>query len=130
MSYDEEWWYRKLQGGQLFETDIGWERFAQTERVVSDYTNYMDTWKQSRRGNETALGRFITRVVPHISKCQKRISVSELDYDGREKSVSKRANFYDFGTLDQCRQSWESKHGKTTWEVVEQLEFDNGDVPF
>jgi len=131
MGYDEEWWYRKLQDGQIFETDQGWERYAQTDKVTVDYINYMDAWKQTRRGNETALGRFLSRTVPHIVKVTRRVNVSEQDWDGRERNVSKRANFYDFGSLDQCRRSWEEKHGKTFWEDAIQLDLeDSNEVPF
>lgn len=131
MGYDEEWWYRKLQDGKIFESDVGWERYGQTEYVTTDYIKYMDAWKQTRRGNETALGRFLSRIVPHITKITRRVNVSVMDYDGREKSESKRANFYDFGSLDQCRQAWEEKHGRTVWEQSVQLELENpNDVPF
>lgn len=131
MGYDEEWWYRKLQDGRIFNTDEKWDRFAQTEKVTLDYTAYMDTWKQTRRGNETALGRFLSRMIPHIQKVTRRVSVEEPDYDGRMKKVPKRVNFYDFGTLDQCRQSWVEKHGAVKWEETVQLDLtDDGDVPF
>lgn len=131
MGYDEEWWYRKLQDGRLFDTDDKWERYAQTEHVINDYIAYMDTWKQTRRGNETALGRFLSRMVPHIQKVTRRISVDEADWDGRPKRVQKRANFYDLGTLDQCRQSWEEKNGKTKWDDPLQLDLEKpDDVPF
>lgn len=131
MGYDEEWWYRKLQDGRIFNTDEKWDRFAQTEKVTLDYTAYMDTWKQTRRGNETALGRFLSRMVPHIQKVTRRVSVEEPDYDGRMKKVPKRVNFYDFGTLDQCRQAWIEKHGAVKWEETVQLDLtDDGDVPF
>lgn len=131
MDYDEEWWYRKLQDGQIFDTDQGWERFAQTEKVIIDYIGYMDAWKQTRRGNETALGRFLSRSVPHIVKVTRRVNVSEQDWNGREKTVSRRANFYDFGSLDQCRCAWEEKHGKTVWEEVVRLDLeDPKEVPF
>lgn len=131
MGYDEEWWYRKLQDGKVFDGDVSWERYAQTEYVTTDYIKYMDAWKQTRRGNETALGRFLSRIVPHISKITRRVNVSVMDYDGRQTSESKRANFYDFGSLDQCRQAWEEKHGRTAWEEPVQLELENpNDVPF
>lgn len=124
MGYDEEWWYRKLQDGQILSSHDGWERFVQTEHLTEDYIKYMDAWKQTRRGNETALGRFLSRVVPHITKTQKRITVDKDDWDGRPKRVSIRANVYDLGTLDQCRQAWEAGHGKVTWNDPVQLDLD------
>lgn len=124
MSYDEEWWYRKLQDGRIFETDSQWDRFAQTERITKDFIGYMDSWKTNRRGNETALGRFLSRVCPHIKKTQRRITVDEQFEDGSVRRVSKRANFYDFGTLDQCRSAWDKHHGKSRWDEPVQLDID------
>jgi hypothetical protein len=133
MGYDEEWWYRKLQDGLLFEYDSVWARYAQTDKITHDYIKYMDSWKQTRRGNQTSLGRFLSRMVPNITKTQRRITVEEEVYEeGRtfSRRITKRANFYDFGTLDDCRRAWEATHGQSSWDSPVQLDIDQPEDPF
>lgn len=116
MSIDEEWWYRKLISGRLLENDTEWSRYVQVSHMVNDFTKYADTWKFTRRGNETALGRFLKRACPHVNRVQRR--VNELVYDqeiGRDKTVTLRPFFYDFGSLDECRRSWDRIYGESDW---------------
>lgn len=123
MSIDEEWWFRKLQNGRLMDSDSKWLTEVACDQIISDFTAYAEKWKFSRRGNETALGRFISRVAPHSKRHQKRVTVEEYDHeDGRSRRVSKRIYFYDFGSLDKCRASWEKLHGKVTWPKEDELE--------
>lgn len=130
MSIDEEWWYRKLQNGRILDHDSKWERDILCDAVTHDFTSYAEKWKFSRRGNETALGRFLSRVCPHITKSQRRIIVEEADETGRPKRVAKRAYYYDFGTLDQCREAWSKIYGKSEWMDPVQLDFDQPEEPF
>ena len=128
MSYDEEWWYRKLCDGRLLDTHTEWERFTKTDDVVTDYIGYMDAWKQTRRGNETSLGRFLSRMVPHISRTLRRVHIEVVNQqNGRPEKKAVRAYFYDFGSLDQCRKAWERAHGKMNWEDPVQLDLDQPD---
>lgn len=118
MSIDEEWWYRKLQNGRLLDSDSRWTRDSQCDAIISDFTAYAEKWKFNRRGNETALGRFLSRVCPHIDRTQKRITVDAYDEGtGRTIPVKKRVYFYDFGGLKKCREEWEKLHGKVVWET-------------
>lgn len=130
LSVDEEWWFRKLQDGRLLETDADWVEEVACDTITSDFTNYAEKWKVSRRGNETALGRFLSRVCPHVNRFQKRVSVDEYDREGRSKRVPKRMYFYDFGTLDQCRTAWEKIYGTTQWARLEELDLKPADPPF
>jgi hypothetical protein len=130
MNYDEEWWFRKLQDGRIFDTDSEWERFAQTDRITQDFVRYMELWRFNRRGNETSLGRFLYRVVPHLTKVRRRTTVDVDDGFGGPKRETRRLMFYDFGTLEECRRSWEKLHGKVDWEEPVQLDIDQPDVPF
>lgn len=126
MSIDEEWWYRKLQNGRLMDSDIEWAREVPCDAIVTDFTAYAEKWKFNRRGNETSLGRFLTRVCPHVERAQKRISVDVVDENdnGRAKRVKKRVYVYDFGTLKKCREAWEKTYGKVVWETPD----DGGEV--
>jgi len=127
MNYDEEWWFRKLQDGRIFDGDGEWERFAQTDKITQDFVRYMELWRFNRRGNETALGRFLARMCPHLTKVRRRSVVEVDDGFGQPKREARRLMFYDFGTLDQCREAWERQHGKVEWEDPVQLDMDQPD---
>lgn len=122
LSIDEEWWYRKLQNGRLVESDVNWTESISCDKLVSDFTSYAEKWKFTRRGNETALGRFLKRVCPHLIRTQRRIVEDDYDSDGRAFRTSKRAYVYDFGKLEDCRQSWVTIHGETEWEDQPELD--------
>lgn len=122
MSIDEEWWYRKLQNGRILDSDPEWRGVIPCDSVISDFTAYAEKWKFSRRGNETALGKFLARIAPHIERSQRRGMVDDYDNDGRPMRKAKRVYFYDFGSLEQCREAWEKIHGKTNWEPQTELD--------
>lgn len=121
MSIDEEWWYRKLQNGRVLESSPEWEGSVPCDSIVADFTAYAEKWKFNRRGNETALGRFLNRACPHIRHSQRWSTVYGYDEYGQTKRVNKRMYFYNFGSLKQCREAWEKLHGKTKWEPKEVL---------
>lgn len=127
MGVDEEWWFRKLQNGRILDQDPQWERDVSCDAVTQDYTLYAEKWKFNRRGNETALGRFLTRVCPHIGKAQRRVTVEEYDERGGTRRVARRSYYYDFGTLDKCRESWCKIYGHIDWQDPVQLDLDQPD---
>lgn len=130
MSIEEEWWYRKLENGRIIEQDDDWKRHIACEIVTKDFTSYADTWKFSRRGNETALGKFINRMCPHLTKAQRRQSFDEYDSQGLSRRVTRRAYFYDLGTLVQCREAWDLIYGETKWPDPVELDLKDPEVPF
>src|SRR5690606_12853989 len=102
------------------DSDSSWTEETQCDTVVVDFTSYAEKWKFSRRGNETALGRFLSRVCPHIQRTQKRVSVEDYDHSiGRSVMKKKRVYFYNFGSLGRCRAEWEKIHGPVKWETDE-----------
>lgn len=121
MSVEEEWWYNKLQNGKVLENDSEWGDCS-TDAVISDFTAHAEKWKISRRGNETTLGKFLSRVCPHLRRKQRRVTTDVyLEGDTRPTRKAKRIYMYEFGTLRQCRDIWESLNGKTEW-LVEDFE--------
>lgn len=131
LNIDEEWWYRKLLDGRILENDEQWERWVQAEMITKDFTDYADRWKFPRRGNETALGRFLKRVCPHVNKAQRQITIREWDHqEGRDKITTKRPNFYDFGTLEQCRKAWDEIYGEQEWPMPLELQIESEEEAF
>ena len=117
LSTEEEWWYRKLQDGHLLDDQSEWTSQVECDYLITDFTKYAEKWKHNRRGNETSLGRFITRVCPHVERKQKRVPVEERDpHTNRVMILKKRVYFYEFGSLKKCRETWEQLHGKIKWE--------------
>lgn len=130
MNSDEEWWFRKLQDARLLEQDPDWTRVVECSALISDFTRYAEMWKITRRGNETALGRFLARVAPHVTRRQTTIMKDTMDQDGYGGRKSIRGYVYNFGSLQQCRESWCKVNGKVTWEESVQTEMENQGQPF
>ena len=130
LGMDEEWWYRKLKDGRLLEADKDWEVEIICDKLINDFVRYAEKWKFSRRGNETSLGRFLSRVCPHIKRTQKRVTVEMYDEEHGTSFPEKRrayvyeigtlakcrAYVYEIGTLAKCRGAWETLYGKTYWD--------------
>lgn len=129
LGIDEEWWIKKLRDGRLQEFHTEWDGIISCKHLTKDFIDYADTWKFTRRGNETMLGKFLSRVAPHLTKKQVR---------GKEKTErgdyeDTRYYAYNFGSLKQCREAWDHHFGKYDWPEIEDLPRDEepaGDVPF
>ena len=130
MNSDEEWWFRKLQDGRLLERDSKWTGNVECSALISDFTKYAEIWKVTRRGNETALGRFLSRVAPHVDRKQTSVMKSMYDEQGHESRRSVRGYVYNFGTLQQCRESWMKINGKVKWDEYNQLDIPETGDPF
>lgn len=129
MSTDEEWWFRKLRDGRLVESHDKWMPHIECNELITDFTKYAEVWKVTRRGNETALGRFLNRVCPHMIRNQTTITKNVMGPDGYSTRSTVRAYVYQMGTLKQCRDSWCKINGKVNWEDTE-LQFDQIKEPF
>lgn len=124
LNIDEEWWFRKLQNGRILDSHNDWQSEITCDNIISDFTSYAEKWKFNRRGNETALGRFLSRVCPHIVRNQCRITVEDYDENGRPTRKKKRMYVYDFGSLIQCRKAWEEIHGEVMWEKNTEMDIE------
>lgn len=130
LSVDEEWWFRKLMNGRILDSDERWLEEIPCDVLIADFTAYAEKWKFHRRGNETALGRFLSRVAPHMDKIQKRISYDERTEDGRLNRINRRAYLYHFAGLEKCRKSWEAIYGEVKWAEPQELDIRMEDPPF
>lgn len=117
LAYDEEWWFQKLQTGRLLDKHHNWETVIPTDTLAKDFTDYLDTWKIMRRGNETAFTTFLGRIAPHMRREQRMMAREMMGRDGYMETKKQRTWVYDLGTLDQCRAEWERINGKFSWPV-------------
>lgn len=120
MDTDEEWWFRKLRDGRLRDSDTKWLEVIPCDVLTRDYTEYTKQWNITRRGNETRLGRFLGRVAPHMERRQLSIKWDEPDPQGYMETKTGRRYCYLFGSIEQCRQSWNAIYGKTDWPEYEE----------
>lgn len=111
LSPDEEWWYSKLQDGILLShsTEGPWPENVLKEELLSDYVERMREFNVARRGNPTAFGSFLRKVVPGIRSWQGRRG-------------DQRPYFYAVPRLEVCRAAWETRAGEVDWPEVEQRE--------
>lgn len=112
---EQDWWLNKLRDGVLFPEDEGWPSEVLKDKLVEDYTEYTRRWSISRRGNLTALGKFLGRVCPGLDAVQKMAKFTEMGNDGWPHSVERRAYFWLLPSLETCRERWEQLHGAQTW---------------
>lgn len=129
LNVEEEWWFNKLQEGRLISDHDDWNEEVMVDTIVDDFISYADNWKISKRGNQTSLGRFLKRVVPHLGRVQKPTDYEEVDA-GRVYKKTGRKYFYQFGTLQECRDSWKQAHGLSSWEDIQFINSQKKKTPF
>ena len=123
----EQWWLRKLDAGSLYD-DGGWPTERVTvERLTNDWTAYNDRHHISKRGNATAMGRFLKKVCPLIKvssrKAAAEIRAGESGGEGFRPGSSvtreKRIRSYEFPPLDECRAAWARRYGARDWDAID-----------
>lgn len=119
---EQDWWLNKLIDGTLFPDQDVWPSEVRKELLVDDYINHTKRWMVSRRGNQTALGKFLGRVCPKLDVIQKIASWDVPNGDGYLKRVEGRAYFWLLPTLEECRERWETLHGRREWVQARQGE--------
>ena len=130
MGIEEEWWFRKLQNGRVLDADVKWRDVIPCDGIISDFTAYAEKWKFARRGNETSLGRFLSRMTPHMIREQTSYTFDEIDQDGRPKRMTRRVYTYNFGSLQQCRDAWDQIYGNNKWTAPQELDVRTVETPF
>lgn len=130
MSVIEEWWFRKLKDGHILDHDTSWISDVPCEKIVNDFLNYAEKWKVNRRENETALGRFLNKSVPHLKRTQPLRSVEEQDEYGHSVSKKRRIYEYNFGSLEDCRKAWEKLNGEMQWPDIQSSSVEQTPDPF
>lgn len=113
LSAEEQWWFEKLQEGKLITNREGWPEEVMKNDLLRDYIAYADQQKLMRRMSPTALGKFVSRVLPeHWPRTFQRYSdVSSQDRFGHEQIKKVRAWHYGLPTLEGARQFWDERFG-------------------
>lgn len=123
---EQDWWLNKLQDGSLFADQDEWPDEVRKELLVDDYIEHTKRWMVTRRGNQTALGKFLSRVCPRLDVIQKLATWDEPAGDGFMRKVEKRAYFWLLPDLDECRGQWDVVHGERSWPMPKQGELVEG----
>jgi len=117
-SQDEEWWYNKLQQGEILADIPNWDSDILRDDLLSDYAQYMDRFKINDRSNATKIGKFLKKVCPTGYPQGKQMS-PQLIRLPNGKETMKRPYCYVFPTLQECRDHWdESKGGPFEWNPI------------
>jgi hypothetical protein len=124
LNVEEEWWYQKLEEGRLLRHGAtnDWMVQVRKDALVDDYIEYTRRFNVTRRGNQTALGRFLQRVCPKLSSMQQMTEWDEPTKDGWTRKVKGRAYFWELPTLEAARERWVGLYGETDWPAYEPLQ--------
>jgi hypothetical protein len=115
----EEWWFQKLDDGQLLPGDERWERYVQKDLLLRDYCDSARNWNLQRRGNQVALGKFLSRVCPGLTVSKRNAEWEEPGRDGTLLVRRGRRNFYELPTLEEARAKWVELHGPVDWTHID-----------
>jgi len=116
LNVEEEWWFQKLEDGRLLRTGTeDWMEQIRKDALVDDYVEYTRRFNVSRRGNQTALGRFLRKVCPKLRAVQMMASWEEPTNDGFMRKVEGRTYFWEIPALNEARKAWEKLYGETEW---------------
>lgn len=108
LSTEHEWWYQKLENGQLLRNHVSWTAPVFKEDILDDYLRYAQKIGVQRRASATALGRFIHTAVPTGWPHSKQ-QVRQYESDGMR--MTERAYAYQFPPLEECRAHWDKNFG-------------------
>lgn len=109
-----EWLFRKLEEGILLPDHVGWSAPIIKDRLVDDYLVYSQR-VGNRRSTATALGRFLSKVIPNLKEFQGNVEYYDKD---RGRRID-RKHLYEFPPLDECRAGFEkSVIGEYPWPAV------------
>lgn len=113
MTTEEVWWYQRLMDGSVVQASNDWDQQVLKERLQSDYLNYCERQKIMRRMSPTALGKFLTKVLPagFPRSFQRWTELEQYDSTGQPTRRKSRAWFYEMPELDKAREHWDKNFG-------------------
>lgn len=120
LSVEEEWWYLKLSEARTLRTGDSWLLEVSTDELADDYIEYTRRINVTRRGNMTALGRFLARVCPKLGSIQRRADIEIPVGDGFTRKKSMRVRFWQMPTLTEARTTWDRLFGTEKWDPAQE----------
>lgn len=126
LSAEEEWWYAKLQDGEL-RTGEGWPDSVWAEELLCDYTDHLKA-NRGTRSSSIRLRRFLEEVTGRlVEKVQVKLAnpvvITDRNGIGREMT---RPYAFRLPTLEKCREIWEGMGNPAKWDERPEVE----DLPY
>ena len=108
----EEWWFQKLRSGQLLDDHGEWQHEIPALDLQNDFIDYAKGFNLSKRGNATKLGQVLKRFLPEdYPRLRQRATPIEIQTPQGGTKYVKRPYFYEFPTLEECREYWDTQFG-------------------
>ena len=116
MTSNEEWWFRKLSDGVLVPLHASWDTPVPKETLIDDYLTYAQRLGQGKRASGTGLTKFLERCVPEL----RAFHAAHRGRDDNGDAVIGRALFWQFPSLDECRNEFGKQcGGPFIWRDIE-----------
>lgn len=127
LSPEEEWWYTKLTDGRVLGEDDHWKQEVIRDQLMDDYVIYMQRTGVYRRATQTALSKFLERILPAgfpvVSQQYKEVKYQ--GNDGWSETKSKLVHVLDLPSLSECRDYWDYCYGSgTKWAEQGEIRFE------
>lgn len=127
MSFEEQWWFNKLEEGKLFPDSDSWVTEISKNALYDTYLREANLTKRPNPLHKIPFGKFINRTVgQEMKSIQKWIKRPIMDEKGNYEEQLTREYFIRIPTLQQCRDTFGIKYGEQKWTVYEEAE----DIPF
>lgn len=115
LSREQDWWFNILKNGVLPHQN-GWTGVCGTDHLHNDLYQHTKLLGGHYRPSKTALGIFIKRMVPNVTKHRGSFDCVEALFEDAE-AVKERGHYYTFPSLDECRGYFEEQMGqKIEWD--------------
>lgn len=112
MAPEEEWWLSKLRDGAVLGESVEWESEVRADALQADYVAHLQATGVMRRATPTAMGKFLSRVLPgNFPRSYQRLVVDKVPTkDGWTVDLKRRARFYGLPGLPECRAYFEKMY--------------------
>lgn len=117
MEPEAEWWYSKLQNGEVFLGE-GWPSHVVCTHLSYDFITYLKTFNIHIRSGGLKLGHFLKRAWPEVEKVQIGRRMSVITESGEQRTVD-RPRAYVIPTLEEARRHFDENFGGPfPWDPV------------
>lgn len=120
LSLDNEgdWWYQKLDSGDILLEGDGWPELVLFSGLMDDYVEHCKRLNISKRSSSTGLGMLLRKLMPGKVQKVKRVVEVEVDHGRGYVDVRRRPKMhYRLPSLAKCRERWVVVHGPTNWDM-------------